>query len=117
MLLRVAAVAGASALVGMAACSSSSSGVQGVANHPDGSSDADEAETSFMGAVDAGISCNPCGSVVMPDDGGPDAGDSAVSGLLDGSPVGLAPNDAGTDDASDGGHVVGLAPNDAGTDT
>src|SRR6185437_12632253 len=94
MLLRVVAVAGASALLGATACSSSSGGSM---NNP-------EAGPDGMACGAEGV----CGSVPEPD-GGP-------MGAVDSGPVGIGV-DGGIEVAVDGGcHPCGVGPipDDAG---
>ncbi|HTB72593.1 MAG TPA: hypothetical protein VK762_05100 [Polyangiaceae bacterium] len=100
LLLRIAATAGASALLGVAACSSSSDSVapSGAVVSPPADDAGDAASnpvtimTGIMANPDATVACGggPCGSVVMSQDGG-DAGDFAPD----------AENDAGSMDATD----------------
>ena len=101
LLLRIAATAGASALVGVAACSSSSDSPSSRLTGSVVSPPADDAGDAASNPVTimTGIMANPdatacgggvCGSVVMPQDGG-DAGDFAPD----------AENDAESMDATD----------------
>jgi hypothetical protein len=91
LLLRIVATAGAGALLGVAACSSSSdsAGPPGVAGFPpadaadDGESDANQIMTGIVANPDATIGCGGslgvCGSVgYIPQDGGEDANPDAT---------------------------------------
>ena len=109
LLLRIVATAGAGALLGMTACSSSSS--NGVGPNPPTDA-ADEGVNlgvdggvadldAFMGLVaypDATLACGggPCGSVALPPDGG-DAG-----GLVPDADAEASPVDASFDGADTG---------------
>jgi hypothetical protein len=112
LLLRIVATAGAGALMGMAACSSSS--VNGLAadSPADAADDADllDASPVFTGLLanpDATLPCGggPCGSVALPPDGG-DAGgpvyDADAGGPIYDADAGGSPADASLD-GSDAG--------------
>jgi hypothetical protein len=137
LLLRIVGTAGASTLLGMAACSSSSNpdhafvGSAGIVEHDGGDSDADpalvgggsQANPCISSDVDGACSIQPLGSIAQPADAsdldgsfadaGNDGNDAAAQG--DASMFhGLVthPEDAAAQDAADDVHVVnGLVVN------
>ena len=93
LLLRIVATAGAGALLGMTACSSSSSNGVGPSPPTDAADEAEfDASPIVTGLVanppDATLACGggPCGSVALPPDGG-DAGGLVPDADAEASPV------------------------------
>jgi hypothetical protein len=114
LLLRIVATAGAGALLGMTACSSSSSNGVGPSPPTDA---ADEAEfDAFSGSVtnppDATLPCGggPCGGlIILPQDGG-DAGAPASDADAEASPEDASPDaaDASVDSPDAIAHCGGV---------
>ncbi len=120
LLLRIVATAGAGALLGMAACSSSSSNGVGPSPPTDAADEAefDASSGSVTNPPDATLPCGggPCGSVALPPDGGDagglvpdaDAEASPVDASFDGSDASFDGSDASVDSPDAIAHCGGV---------